>query len=495
MLDWKSIKEKAQKISADVSAIADEISASAKDFVADAKVKADETLVEVKSAAKNISDKAIEMWDSEEAVELRAKAKGTAAHLKEWTGTNAANLAQHAKDVVSETSQKATEIWNSEEVVLAREKAKEAAFHAKEWTDENASLVAKYAKEIAAETGQKASEMWNSEGVTKFRGSSKKAVRVVTGMQAVEDRRKSIKTREEADLLKAEIEETNEALRDDLNDILETFGKYRLEALSATVGKFLHCLELMNQRAKGKEYEFLSEIDIMTEEIKEMESVDMKASDALRTLAVGGGFAAVGIIGTPAIVTGAVTAFCAASTGTAISTLSGAAASNAVLAWLGGGTLAAGGGGVAAGTAVLGVMTAGATIGLAVVAVGTLASRFYAKKNTEAEAYLADVKVWAEQMQASWTVLAGVKSRIIELHNLTCRLCEKAEVHMKELEALAPNFDTNNEDHIKLFQQCAIMAKSMSELAQTPILDADGNISEQSGIIASKTETILNTEL
>ena len=40
MLDWKSIKERAQKISADVSAIADEISASAKDFVADAKVKA-----------------------------------------------------------------------------------------------------------------------------------------------------------------------------------------------------------------------------------------------------------------------------------------------------------------------------------------------------------------------------------------------------------------------------------------------------------------------
>ena len=70
MLDWKSIKEKAQRIKSDVSAIADEISESAKDFVADAKVKADETLHEVKSAAKNISDKAVEMWDSEEAVEL-----------------------------------------------------------------------------------------------------------------------------------------------------------------------------------------------------------------------------------------------------------------------------------------------------------------------------------------------------------------------------------------------------------------------------------------
>lgn len=47
------------------------------------------------------------------------------------------------------------------------------------------------------------------------------------------------------------------------------------------------------------------------------------------------------------------TTFGAASTGTAISTLSGAAATNATLAWLGGGALAAGGGGTAAGTALL----------------------------------------------------------------------------------------------------------------------------------------------
>lgn len=43
-----------------------------------------------------------------------------------------------------------------------------------------------------------------------------------------------------------------------------------------------------------------------------------------------------------------------ASTGTAISTLSGVAATNATLAWFGGGALAAGGAGMAGGTAVLG---------------------------------------------------------------------------------------------------------------------------------------------
>jgi hypothetical protein len=49
----------------------------------------------------------------------------------------------------------------------------------------------------------------------------------------------------------------------------------------------------------------------------------------------------------------AATTFGTASTGTAISSLSGVAAYNASLAWLGGGTIAAGGGGMAAGAMVL----------------------------------------------------------------------------------------------------------------------------------------------
>lgn len=57
--------------------------------------------------------------------------------------------------------------------------------------------------------------------------------------------------------------------------------------------------------------------------------------------------------------TAAVMAFGTASTGTAIASLSGAAATNATLAALGGGALAAGGGGMALGSAILGGMTLG----------------------------------------------------------------------------------------------------------------------------------------
>lgn len=81
-------------------------------------------------------------------------------------------------------------------------------------------------------------------------------------------------------------------------------------------------------------------------------------------LGTAGGFAAAG--GT----TAAVMALGTASTGTAISTLSGVAATNATLAALGGGSLAAGGGGVALGTAVLG----GATLGVGLLIGGIIFS-------------------------------------------------------------------------------------------------------------------------
>lgn len=70
----------------------------------------------------------------------------------------------------------------------------------------------------------------------------------------------------------------------------------------------------------------------------------------------------------PTVAMGVATTFGVASTGTAISTLSGAAATNAVLAWLGGGALAAGGGGMAGGQLLLalagpvGWVIAGATL-------------------------------------------------------------------------------------------------------------------------------------
>ncbi|MBU3194866.1 hypothetical protein [Clostridium algidicarnis] len=80
------------------------------------------------------------------------------------------------------------------------------------------------------------------------------------------------------------------------------------------------------------------------------------------TVGTAGGFAAAGAT------TAAVMALGTASTGTAIASLSGVAATNAALAALGGGAIAAGGGGMALGSAILG----GATLGVGLLVGGII---------------------------------------------------------------------------------------------------------------------------
>lgn len=92
------------------------------------------------------------------------------------------------------------------------------------------------------------------------------------------------------------------------------------------------------------------------------------------------------------------TTFGTASTGTAISALSGAAATSASLAWLGGGTLAAGGGGMAAGNAFLalagpvGWSISGATLLASVALFANKKMKLSKEKKEEIEAVLRNVE-------------------------------------------------------------------------------------------------------
>lgn len=101
----------------------------------------------------------------------------------------------------------------------------------------------------------------------------------------------------------------------------------------------------------------ISEIKMNREEFQNSCDFAKQELDAARNSAIsaGGGIAAGATVASvaPATAMWIATTFGTASTGTAISTLSGAAATNAALAWLGGGAIAAGGQGMAAGTAFL----------------------------------------------------------------------------------------------------------------------------------------------
>lgn len=110
---------------------------------------------------------------------------------------------------------------------------------------------------------------------------------------------------------------------------------------------------------------------------QEVEKIE-KDYDTAKIKAGTGGVAGVGIGGAvvalgPTAAMGVATTFGVASTGTAISSLSGAAATNAALAWLGGGALATGGGGMVAGEAFLALA---GPIGWTIAGISILASVF-----------------------------------------------------------------------------------------------------------------------
>ena len=119
-------------------------------------------------------------------------------------------------------------------------------------------------------------------------------------------------------------------------------------------------------------------------EIEATQTTKVGSATGTAGAVAGIGVAALG----PSAAMAVATTFGVASTGTAISALSGAAAANAALAWLGGGALAVGGGGMAAGSTLL-ALTGPVGWGVAGTAVlGTAVylrsrNRKYAKEATE----------------------------------------------------------------------------------------------------------------
>lgn len=139
---------------------------------------------------------------------------------------------------------------------------------------------------------------------------------------------------------------------------------------------------------------FEGEIQDLELESKKVNKVSGSVAGA--GLAAGAGVAAFA----PSAAMAIATTFGAASTGTLISTLSGAAATNAALAWIGGGALAVGGGGMAAGNAFLAMSgpVGWAIGGTALVGGGLLANSKNKKVAEKAERQIREIKKEIEKL-------------------------------------------------------------------------------------------------
>lgn len=169
---------------------------------------------------------------------------------------------------------------------------------------------------------------------------------------------------------------------DETTLLMDSIGTQELQILSS-FDDFSDIIEKIQGRPEFKAYnrEGVNLPEYEAEELKKISAGAGVLLGGIGGAAAGtaGGFAAAGAT------TSAVMALGTASTGTAISTLSGVAATNATLAALGGGSIAAGGGGMALGSAVLG----GATLGVGLLVGGIIFNVTGSKLSDKAdEAYI-----------------------------------------------------------------------------------------------------------
>ncbi|EGQ9325796.1 hypothetical protein [Vibrio vulnificus] len=197
-------------------------------------------------------------------------------------------------------------------------------------------------------------------------------------------------------------------------------------------------------------------------------------SGGLAGLAAYGG---VGVLGT-------------ASTGTAIGTLSGAAATNATLAWLGGGSLAAGGYGMAGGMMVLGGVVAGP-----VLAVGgmMMASKAEAAKE-DAYGNLDKAELASEQMKEARVAASGIRLRFEEITKVLRSLELRFQPLLQSLNELVEsntNYSTYSEEDRKGVMIAASTAKVLKNLLEAPIIDKEGTLTPESRKVLEETKKII----
>lgn len=235
------------------------------------------------------------------------------------------------------------------------------------------------------------------------------------------------------------------------------------DVMASSVARFVRLWERQQKRANVSEKDFELHLNITPEEVQAFQGMKVRAVEIAR----GMGTAVVAGAATGTGVAAAVTAFGAASTGTAISTLSGAAAHSALLAWLGGGSLAAGGGGMALGSLVLG----GLFVAPAAVVGTVLVTKKGQEALTAATAYAAEVEVYAAQLEAKRVDLTGIERRMGEISALTTELNFRLREAIAVCEADERWMEgTTRPEH---FFAAASLAKTLTDLISVPVIDED----------------------
>ena len=257
-----------------------------------------------------------------------------------------------------------------------------------------------------------------SDPKTKFSLLKNKAAQGISKLDKPELREKAKKAGESLGDKALELKDSAMAMKDDITDKMTELDRM----LESSITEYNDAYTLMNDKGvqlfmeRNRAVDTISFVEALINSIanrpksfdSEFEEIDTYRDSFLNSCDFGqrelqaareaAGGAGAGIAAgasvafmAPTAAMWVATTFGTASTGTAISTLSGIAAENAALAWLGGGALAAGGGGISAGNALLamagpiGWTIAGATLMTSILLFAKKKAKLNKQKNEEIE--------------------------------------------------------------------------------------------------------------
>ena len=266
--------------------------------------------------------------------------------------------------------------------------------------------------------------------------------------------------------------------RKEVGTALESLGKEKLTILNRNVTDFVTTFEIIKnidfQSSIGLEELKNLHIDQNTfQELKELGSFALGVAGGAAAGAVGGALTAVGAYG-------AAMTFATASTGTAISTLSGVAATNATLAFFGGGSLASGGLGMVGGMYVLGGLVAGP----ALMVMGMITEAKSKEKLKKALSNKAQADEIVESLNAASVQCSAIRRRTYMFYNLLAHLDALFLPQVWKMQDIVENEGVDYRAYTleskKAIAAAASTACTIKAVLDTPILTPEGELTEAS---------------
>lgn len=296
------------------------------------------------------------------------------------------------------------------------------------------------------------------------------------GVKGVMDSKEADDVMERAERILNRAKESIEAQKESTAFALKKLGEAKIEVCSNSMREFLFYFSKIKNITLSDvmDQDELKNLNYNSESLKSMEYVSLNATEIMKsglggvaagTLLAWGSYSAVGALG-------------AASTGVGIAGLSGAAATNATLAWLGGGSLAAGGGGMALGTVVLGGLIAGPAL---LIAGGIFGAKAEEKLNN-AYSNLSEAKVIAENLKVAGTELENIDNITYQILEILFTLKKYLNVGNENLARLvnkSMDWKTYSLEEKQTIMEVLKLAQGIKLIVDTPILNESGVISEE----------------